>query len=266
MTDYLNINPSQSAVALSIGGSDSGAGAGIQVDLLTFAAQGVYGTTAITCLTAQNPNGISAVYAAPAPFVIEQCHQILTHYAPRALKTGMLFNQEIVEAVAVFLRKNKVLAVIDPVMVATSGATLLSADAIESLKTKLIPLATVVPPNLDEAAILLGRPVHGGDQCELEAKALAHLYGVPFLLKGGHGQGKILVDALAWPDGRTAKFTATRLEKIDTHGSGCTLSAAITARLALGEDLLSAVKTAHSYLQNGMLRPLFVGGSNQIRH
>jgi hydroxymethylpyrimidine/phosphomethylpyrimidine kinase len=264
MTNHLDINPS--VVALTIAGSDSGAGAGMQVDLLTFAAQGVYGTTAVTCLTAQNPKGVSAVHAAPASFVIEQCQQVLSYYAPKALKTGMLLNQEIVEAVAEFLRKNKITAVIDPVMVATSGATLLTDAAIEALKTKLIPLATLVTPNLDEATILLGRPVKGGDECEAEAIALAQLYRVPFLLKGGHGKGNILVDTLAWPDGRTAKFTATRLEKIDTHGSGCTLSAAITAHLALGADLLTAVKTAHAYLQNGMQRPLNVGGSNQIRH
>lgn len=262
LKDNLNASP----VALSIAGSDSGAGAGIQVDLLTFAAQGVYGTTAITCLTAQNPLGVSAVHAAPADFVIEQCQQVCRHYAPKSLKTGMLFSHEIVEAVAEFISKNKIPAVIDPVMVATSGATLLTSEAIVALKQRLIPLATLVTPNLDEASILLGRAARGGDQCEAEARALAQLYRVPFLLKGGHSQEKILVDTLAWPDGRTEKFTAPRLEKIDTHGSGCTLSAAITARLALGEDLLTAVKTAHAYLQKGMQNPLFVGGSNQIRH
>ncbi len=266
MSSDLAQPPTPTAVALSIAGSDSGAGAGIQVDLLTFAAHGVYGTTAITCLTAQNPKGVSAVHAAPASFVIEQCEQVCRHYAPRALKTGMLFNQAIVEAVADFIRKNKIPAVIDPVMVATSGATLLTEEAVASLKSQLIPLATLVTPNLDEAAILLSRPVKGGDNCEAEALALAQIYRVPFLLKGGHSHGQLLVDTLAWPDGRTAKFTANRIEKIDTHGSGCTLSAAITARLALGEDLLAAVQTAHAYLQKGMHQPLFVGGANQIRH
>ncbi len=266
MSSHFSSQAQPAAVALSIAGSDSGAGAGIQVDLLTFAAHGVYGTTAITCLTAQNPKGVSAVHAAPASMVVEQCQQVVSHYMPRALKTGMLFNVEIVEAVADFISKNKILAVIDPVMVATSGATLLSNEAITALKAKLIPLATVVTPNLDEASILLGRIVKGGDQCESEAVALAQLYRVPFLLKGGHSQEKILVDTLAWPDGRTAKFTATRVEKIDTHGSGCTLSAAITARLALGEDLLTAVKNAHAYLQKGMRDPLNLGGYNQIRH
>lgn len=257
---------SAQAIALSIAGSDSGAGAGIQVDLLTFAAQGVYGTTAITCLTAQNPKGVSAVHAAPAPFVIEQCQQVCRHYTPGALKTGMLFNQEIVEAVAAFIKKVKIPAVVDPVMVATSGATLLSDNAINALKHQLIPLATLVTPNLDEATLLLGRPVKGGDHCEAEAQALAQIYRVPFLLKGGHSHGEVLIDALAWPDGRTAKFTAARVDGIDTHGSGCTLSAAITARLALGEDLLTAVKAAHAYLQKGIHNPLFVGGAKQIRH
>ena len=253
-------------VALSIAGSDSGAGAGMQVDLLTFAANGVYGTTAITCLTAQNPKGVSAVHPAPPDFVIEQCQQICRHYAPKALKTGMLFSHEIVDAVATFISGIKIPAVIDPVMVASSGATLLTDQAIQTLKKRLIPLATLVTPNLDEASILLDKKVHGGDSCEAEAKALAQLYRVPFLLKGGHRQEKILLDTLAWPDGRTEKFIAQRVENIDTHGSGCTLSAAITARLALGEDLLTAVKNAHAYLQKGMREPLFVGGLEQIRH
>jgi hydroxymethylpyrimidine/phosphomethylpyrimidine kinase len=266
MLSHLASRTKSTAIALTIAGSDSGAGAGIQVDLLTFAAHGVYGTTAITCLTAQNPQGVSAVQAAPASFVIEQCEQVCRYYAPSTLKTGMLFNQEIVAAVADFIRKNKIPAVVDPVMVATSGATLLTEEAVSALKSQLIPLAAVVTPNLDEATLLLGRPVQGGDHCEAEALALAQIYRVPFLLKGGHGHGQVLVDTLAWPDGRTAKFTASRIEKIDTHGSGCTLSAAITARLALGEDLLTAVQTAHSYLQKGMHHPLFVGGANQIRH
>lgn len=260
------LNKSPLPVVLSIAGSDSGAGAGIQVDLLTFAAHGVYGTTAITCLTAQNPKGVSGVFATPAPFVIEQCQQVWQYYAPRALKTGMLFNHEIVAAVADFIRETKIPAVVDPVMVATSGSVLLTPEAIDVLKNKLLPLAAVVTPNLDEATILLGRPVKGGTHSEAEALALAQRYQVPFLLKGGHSSDKVLIDTLAWPDGRTEKFTATRLEKIDTHGSGCTLSAAIAARLALGEDLLTAVKVAHAYLQNGMQNPLSLGGAHQIRH
>ena len=167
-------------VALSIAGSDSGAGAGVQADLLTFAAHGVFGTTAITCLTAQNPRGVSGVQASPPAFVTEQCAQVATHFRPKALKTGMLLNAEIVLAVAGFIKASGIPAVVDPVMVATSGATLLAPDAVAAVKTRLIPLAAVVTPNLDEATILLGRMSHGG---VAEALELAKAYGVPFLLK-----------------------------------------------------------------------------------
>jgi hydroxymethylpyrimidine/phosphomethylpyrimidine kinase len=138
-------------VALSIAGSDSGAGAGIQADLLTFASQGVFGTTAITCLTAQNPRGVSGIQASPAAFVVEQCAQVAAHFHPKALKTGMLLNAEIVLAVAGFIKSSGIPAVVDPVMVASSGATLLAPDAIAAVRTRLIPLAALVTPNLDEA-------------------------------------------------------------------------------------------------------------------
>ena len=253
-------------VALSIAGSDSGAGAGIQADLLTFAANGVYGTTALTCLTAQNPLGVSGVQAATPAFVVEQCRQVTAHYRPKALKTGMLLNVEIVHAVAAFIAEAGIPAVIDPVMVASSGATLLSTEAVAAVRQELLPLAAVVTPNLDEASILLGRRALGGTHGVAEALELARAYGVPFLVKGGHAEGDVLVDALAWPDGRTRTFTAPRLPGLDTHGSGCTLSAAITAHLARGESLEQAVQLAHAYLQNGMKNPLQVAGLKHIRH
>ena len=253
-------------VALTIAGSDSGAGAGIQADLLTFAARGVFGTTAITCLTAQNPLGVSAIHAAPAMFVSEQCRQVKTHFHPRALKTGMLLSAEIVEAVAGFIAASGIPAVVDPVMVATSGATLLDPAAVAAVRGKLLPLATVVTPNLDEASLLLGRPAVGGEHCAAEALELARLFGVPFLLKGGHARGDDLVDTLAWPDGRTLTFRARRMPGVDTHGSGCTLSAAIAAELAKGQPLANAVTEAHAYLQEAIRRPLTVAGLRCIRH
>lgn len=262
----LSPHSSELPVALSIAGSDSGAGAGVQADLLAFAAQGVYGTTALTCLTAQNPRGVSGVHATPAAFVVEQCRQVCAHYHPKALKTGMLLNLEIVESVAAFLAEIKIPAVIDPVMVASSGAVLLPTEAVAALQTKLLPLATLVTPNLDEATMLLGRKTLGGEHCAGEAVALAKRYGVPFLLKGGHGVGDDLVDALAWPDGRSVILRARRIPTIDTHGSGCTLSAAITAQLARGETLEQAVRLAHAYLQKGMLNPMQVAGLEHIRH
>ena len=253
-------------VALTIAGSDSGAGAGIQADLLTFAANGVYGTTALTCLTAQNPRGVSGVLAATPAFVTEQCRQVAVHYRPKALKTGMLLDAGIVAAVAGFIAESKIPAVIDPVMVASSGATLLSAEALKSVQTQLLPLAAVATPNLDEASILLGRRAAGGPRCAEEAAELANLYGVPFLLKGGHAVGDDLIDVLAWPDGRTLVLTAKRIPHIDTHGSGCTLSAAIAAQLAHGKPLEEAVRIAHAYLQKGMANPLQVSGLKHIRH
>lgn len=262
-------NPTHSRelpVALSIAGSDSGAGAGIQADLLTFAAHGVFGTTAITCLTAQNPHGVSGIQATTASFVTEQCRQVAQHFHPKALKTGMLLNAEIVRAVAEFIRSSGIPAVIDPVMAATSGATLLAPDAIDAVRKQLIPLAAVVTPNLDEATILLGRKALGGLHCAEEAQELARIFNVPFLLKGGHAEGDELVDVLATPTGETKSFTARRAPAVDTHGSGCTLSAAITAQLAKGKNLTEAVTIAHAYLQGAIHGPIQVAGLNCIRH
>jgi len=181
-------------------------------------------------------------------------------------KTGMLLNVEIVEAVAAFIAEAKIPAVVDPVMVASSGATLLSAEAVSAVRRQLLPLAAVVTPNLDEASILLGRKALGGKHGPAEALELAKRFGVPFLVKGGHAEGDTLVDALAWPDGRTLMLTAQRIPGIDTHGSGCTLSAAITAQLARGETLAQAVQLAHTYLQNGMKNSMQVVGLKHIRH
>ena len=266
---FLIINtsmPSSLPSALSIAGSDSGAGAGIQADLLTFAAQGVFGTTAITCLTAQNPRGVSGVLPVPPDFVLEQCRQVAGHFHPKALKTGMLLEAGIVEAVARFIQESGIPAVVDPVMVATSGATLLAPEAVESVKKRLIPQAALVTPNLDEATILLGRKALGGPHAEAEARELAKIYGVPFLLKGGHAEGDELIDVLAWPDGRTVTYKARRAPGVDTHGSGCTLSAAITAQLALGKGLEEAVRIAHAYLQGAIHKNISVSGLNVIRH
>jgi hydroxymethylpyrimidine/phosphomethylpyrimidine kinase len=258
--------PAELPSALSIAGSDSGAGAGIQADLLTFAANGVFGTTAITCLTAQNPQGVSGVLAVPPAFVLEQCRQVANHFHPRALKTGMLLEAAIVEAVAGFIEQSGIPAVVDPVMVATSGATLLAPEAVASVKKRLIPLAALVTPNLDEATILLGRKALGGALAEAEAKELAKLHGVPFLLKGGHAEGDELIDVLAWPEGRTLILKARRAPGVDTHGSGCTLSAAITAQIALGKGLAESVEVAHAYLQKCIHNSLPVSGLKVIRH
>jgi hydroxymethylpyrimidine/phosphomethylpyrimidine kinase len=255
------------SVALTVAGSDSGAGAGIQADLLTFAALGVFGTTAITSLTAQNPAGVSGVHAVPPEFVAEQIRQITAYFPVRALKTGMLFNAAIIEVVADFLAKQRrVLAVVDPVMVASSGALLLQPEAVNALRTSLLPMAALVTPNLDEAAVLLGRRPEGVTETIEAARGLAAHFSVPFLLKGGHLPGERIVDVLARPRGRPVVWRSRRIRDVDTHGSGCTLSAAIAALLARGERLEDAVEGARRYLRRGMRRPIAVAGRRFIAH
>lgn len=254
-------------VALSIAGSDSGGGAGIQADLLTFAAHGVFGTTAITCLTAQNPDGVSDIKAAPAASVRAQIAAVCGFFPVRAAKTGMLFEARIVETVASFFEDHaRIRLVVDPVMVATSGAVLLRKDAIEALTQRLFPLATVITPNLDEGAVLLGRRPERRAELVEAAVSLAERFGTSVLLKGGHIEGDRLWDVLATTTGRVRVFAGTRIAGVDTHGSGCTLSAAIGANLATGRSLEEAVAAARRYLRRGMMRPLKVGGRCFIAH
>jgi hydroxymethylpyrimidine/phosphomethylpyrimidine kinase len=254
-------------VVLTIAGSDSGGGAGIQADLLTFAAHGVFGTTAITCLTAQNPGGVTSIEAVPASFVVEQVRQVDRYFRIRALKTGMLYSAEIIAAVAAFLRAHpRIPAVIDPVMVATSGAVLLRPEALAAVRRQLLPLAAVVTPNLDEVEVLLGeKPATKAAMIEA-GRELARTHGVPFLLKGGHLPGGNLTDVLVQPAGSYRSFSARRVPGVDTHGSGCTLSAAIAANLARGLSLGRAVAAAHAYLQRGLKRSLVVRGRHFINH
>lgn len=256
-------------VALTIAGSDSGGGAGIQADLLSFAAQGVYGTTALTCVTAQNPEGVSAVHPCPPETVSAQISQVFAYYPVGAVKTGMLFDVPTLRAVIGALADHgRIPLVVDPVMVASSGARLLREDAIGALREELIPLATVITPNLDEAEILLGRRLRETEIGRMaDAAELARKLGVAVLLKGGHGEGDALVDLLVDAGGRVlATCRATRVANVDTHGSGCTLSAAFAARLALGDSLPDAFATSHAYLQRGLADPLAAGKRRHIRH
>ncbi|MGC9451847.1 MAG: bifunctional hydroxymethylpyrimidine kinase/phosphomethylpyrimidine kinase [Oceanipulchritudo sp.] len=255
-------------VALAIAGSDSGGGAGVQADLLTMSANGVFGTTAITCLTAQNPDGVTKIQSLPAEFVHEQIEQVHRYFRIGAIKTGMLFNTEIVEIVADFLEKNdEIPAVIDPVMVATSGAVLLHESAIEALQLKLLPRAALITPNLDEAAVLLGEKPGTVEDMTTAADHLAGLMGVPVLLKGGHLEAaEEVVDILAVPGREPSAFSARRIENINTHGSGCTLSSAIAANLAKNWELTKAVGEALTYLRRGLRQPLYLNGIPFISH
>ncbi len=266
MPDILSSAPLP--VALAIAGSDSGGGAGIQADLLTMAANGAYATSAITCLTAQNPEGVSGLFPVAPDFVVEQARQVTRFFQVGAIKTGMLLNAAIIEAVAGFVEENvTVPLVLDPVMVATSGARLLEESAVEALREKLFPCAALITPNLDEAAILLGhRPAIAPEAMQEDARRLADKLGRPLLLKGGHADTPELQDVLAFPGGVTQIFRAKRQAKTNTHGSGCTLASAIAAHLARGKSLSHAVVDAHAYLQQGMRRPVQVCGQAYIAH
>ena len=257
-------------VALTIAGSDSSGGAGIQADLKTFSAFGVYGASAITALTAQNTVGVHGVHAVPPAFVIAQIDAVLTDLATGAIKTGMLATAAIVTAVAERLAAvPNIPLVVDPVMVATSGDNLLDADAIDAVRHRLLPRATLVTPNIPEAARLLGEP-EGASEADLlrQARAILGFGAKAVLLKGGHGSGDNAIDVLVTADS-TMTFAMPRVTTTATHGTGCTLSAAIAALLASGADLEKAVERAKAYVWNALLvgRDLGVGrGHGPLDH
>ncbi len=253
--------------ALSIAGSDSGGAAGIQADLLTFAACGVYGTTAITALTAQNHVGVADVHAVPAEFVRAQIQQVMAYYPVGAVKVGMLLKTEIIEVVADFIQPGLGLpVVVDPVMISSSGAMLIEPSAVQMLSERLLPKATLITPNFDEAAALLGqRPETTPIAMEHTALALARQFGVPVLLKGGHFPLNPVVDVLAGPEGVRARLQAPRVHGVETHGGGCILSAAITAYLARGLGLVESVEQGHAFLQRALTAPRVLKDKKIIR-
>lgn len=236
-------------IALTIAGSDSGGGAGIQADLKTFTALGCHGTTAITCITAQNPRAVIGIQPIRADLVRKQIEAVFAELPPRAVKTGMLFSTEIINAVADFFAKGKrPPLVVDPVMVATSGAVLLKPAAIRALKHRLLPLATLVTPNLDEAQLLLGRKLRTLEDLLDAAEALHTQFGCAALVKGGHLKlGREAIDVLF--DGQYfTVLKARRIQGVSTHGTGCTYSAAIAAHLAQGKKLPQAVAAAKRFI------------------
>ena len=238
----------RTAIALTIAGSDSSGGAGIQADLKTFSAFSVYGASVLTALTAQNTRGVSAVEAVTPGFVVAQMDAVLSDLDVGAIKTGMLANAQIVEAVAGRLRDVGAPLVVDPVMVATSGDQLLEPDAVEAVKRALIPLATLITPNLPEAARLLDAPVAASErECEEQARALLGFGCEAVLLKGGHADSTQAVDILCDGDGMK-RLVRPMIDTRNTHGTGCTLSAAIAALLAQGVDLRDAVERSKTYV------------------
>jgi len=234
-------------VALTIAGSDNSAGAGIQADLKTFSAQGVYGLTAITCVVAEVPGRVAAIQPVETKIVAEQIRLSFEAYPVAAVKTGMLHSREIIEAVCEGLEKKKLPVVVDPVMIATSGDSLLNANAVELYKKRLFKLATLVTPNLDETAVLLGRPVSNEAEMREAGTELVENFGVAFLLKGGHLRGDKAIDLL-FADGKTFEFSVPYVHGVSTHGTGCTYSAAITASLAKGLPLAVAVSEAKHFV------------------
>jgi len=236
------------ARALTIAGSDSGGGAGIQADLKTFHQFGVYGMSAITAITAQNTKGVAGVYPLPVEAITSQIEEVISDLGVDAIKTGMLFDAEIIRAVADSLRKFNVNnLVIDPVMVAKGGAKLLLDEAIDALKTHLLPISLVVTPNLPEAECLTGMEVKTVDDMKEAARRISQL-GVPYVLvKGGHLDAEDIFDLLY--DGQDFHtFPNKRIQTRHTHGTGCTFSAALTAELAKGTALVQAVDKAKRFI------------------
>jgi hydroxymethylpyrimidine/phosphomethylpyrimidine kinase len=236
-------------IALTIAGSDSSGGAGVQADLKTFAALGVYGASVITALTAQNTQGVTGIHQVPAEFVTAQIDAVFGDLDVKAVKIGMLSQRAVIEAVeAGLVRWSPKHIVLDPVMVATSGDRLLPPDAIDALRTRLIPRALLVTPNLPEAAALLGEQIASIEtQIESQGKRLLAMGPSAVLIKGGHGEGAESIDYLFLRAGVVA-LPAPRIATKNTHGTGCSLSSAIAAGLAKGDDLEIAVRNAKTWV------------------
>jgi hydroxymethylpyrimidine/phosphomethylpyrimidine kinase len=260
----------QPPVVLSIAGSDPSGGAGIQADLKTFAAFGVYGAAVITALTAQNTCGVTGVEGVSPDFIVAQLTAVLDDLPVAAIKTGMLADARTVAAVAEVLRPRRIPLVVDPVMVATSGDRLVGDDAVDAMRRELFPLADLVTPNLPEAAALLGE-APAGDFAAMERQSAALLaFGCgSALVKGGHRLGDEAVDVLATAVGEVVSLRARRVETANAHGTGCTLSAAIAAGLASGKPLREAVENAKNFVTAALVQAAgwtIGGGHGPINH
>ena len=255
-------------VALTIAGSDSGGGAGIQADLKTFAALGVHGTSAITAITAQNTETVTEILELPVSMIRAQIDAVFADLHPTAVKTGMLSSPEIIGCVASYRLRS---LVVDPVMVAKGGARLLRDDAVGVLRSRLLPLAAVLTPNIPEAEVLLGRSIATLDDRRAAARDLLALGPRAVIVKGGHAEGDAI--DVYWDGTELVELIATRIETANTHGSGCAFSAAIAARLAAGRAPIDAVRDAKQFITNaiefalelghghGPVNPMFGAGS-----
>lgn len=249
------MNHSAPPVALAIAGSDNSAGAGIQADLKTFGALGVYGLTAVTCVVAEVPGKVTAIQPVEPSIVSEQVHLSLANFPVGAIKTGMLYSMEILSAVCDVLAEaaRKAFLVVDPVMVASSGDALVKSDVVDCYKQHLFPLADLITPNLDEAGTLLGRRIDSLDAMREAALELRDRHECGVLLKGGHLREPIARDLLAWKDG-LEELTAPFVPGVSTHGTGCTYAAAIAAGVAAGLEVVPAVHQAKQFVSDAITR------------
>ena len=252
--------------ALTIAGSDSSGGAGIQADLKTMTANGVYAMSAITALTAQNTTGVTDILESTPRFLSEQLDAIFTDIFPDAVKIGMVSSAELIAVIAAKLKEYKAEnIVVDPVMVATSGAKLLRSDAVEALCRELLPLAAVLTPNIPEAEILSGMAITDAAGMEAAARLISEKYGCAVLCKGGHKVND--ADDLLWREGAGKWFHGKRIDNPNTHGTGCTLSSAIASNLAKGYDLDASVERAKAYISGALAAMLDLGhGSGPMNH
>ncbi len=252
-------------VALTIAGSDPSGGAGIQADLKTFHQFGVYGEAAITLLTVQNTRGVSAVEVMAPDFVSAQVRAVLEDIPPHAIKTGALGSRAVVEAVAYLLASAGCSVVVDPVMISKHGAPLMSGEAQQALVRMLLPLSTLITPNLPEAEAITGRAVTTLDEMRDAARAMIDLGARGVLMKGGHLEGA--ATDLLWVDGEWLELPATRIETTHTHGTGCTYSAAIAAGLAKGQTMTAAVRAAKAFIDAAIrTNPGLGGGCGPVNH
>ena len=252
--------------ALTIAGSDSSGGAGIQADIKTMTANGVYATSAITALTAQNTTGVYGILESTPEFLANQLDCIFTDIFPDAVKTGMVSSTALIAVIADKLRQYGARnIVVDPVMVATSGARLISEEAVDALKEKLLPLATLLTPNIPEAEVLSGMTIENAADMEKAARAISEKYGCAVLCKGGHQISD--ADDLLWREGTGVWFRGRRIQNSNTHGTGCTLSSAIASNLAKGYDLDQSVRRAKAYISGALAAMLDLGhGSGPMDH
>ena len=252
--------------ALTIAGSDTGGGAGIHADIKTMTVNGVYAMSALTALTAQNTVGVQAIYEITPEFLSQELDSIFTDFTPDAVKIGMVFSIPQIKVIAEKLKQyGAENVVLDPVMVATSGSKLINDDAVEALKTYLIPMADVVTPNIPEAVILSGMEIKSAEDMETAAKKIGDEFGCAVLLKGGHS----LNDAndLLYRDGGFKWFKGRRIDNPNTHGTGCTLSSAIASNLAKGFDMDTAVERSKEYISGALEAMLDLGrGSGPMKH